>query len=92
MKVNEKWQCIEHCVVDGKPTGLDGKPAKTTIKQRWRSEKYRMDYNTRTNMSTGSGYHLKGFEDLVEHIKDCLRYGHIIEIVPDYDRPDERKY
>ena len=92
MKVNKKWECIEMYVVDGKPTGLDGKPSKTTIVQQWRSEKYRMDYHTISNMSTGSGYHLKGFADLEEHIKFCLSRGHVIEIIPDYDRPDDREY
>lgn len=92
MQVNEKWQCIEKYVVDGKPTGLDGEPSKTIIHQEYRSEKHRMDYYTISNMSTGSGYHLKGFRDLVEHVKFCLSRGHVIEIIPDYKRPDDREY
>ncbi len=92
MKVNEKFNVFEVHVKDGKPLGLDDKPTKTQISQKWRSEKYRMDYSTSCNNSTGSGYHLKGFDDLIEHIKDCLAGGHVIEITPDYNRPDKHKY
>ena len=92
MKINKKWQILADYVHDGKPLGLDRKPAKTVIKQRWREEKWRMDYNTHSNITTGNGYHLKGFEDLEQHIKDCLSLGHIIEIHPDYGRPDNKKH
>ena len=92
MQVNKKWQCIEKYVVDGKPTGLNDQPSKTIIQQEYRLDKQRMDYYTISNVSTGSGYQLKGFDDLVEHVKFCLSRGHVIEIVPDYDRPDDREY
>ena len=92
MKENKKWKCYEKFVVDGKPTGLDNEPSKTIIQQQYRSEKHRMDYYTTSNVSTGSGYHLKGFNDLVEHVKLCLSRGHIIEIIPDYDRPDNDEF
>lgn len=92
MKVNTKWQTYEQYVVDGKPVGLDGKPVKTVIVQEWRDEKHRMDYGTVCNNTTGQGYHLKGFDDLVHHVAHCLSKGHVIEIIPDYDRPEEHKY
>lgn len=92
MKVNTKWQTYEEYVKDGKPLGLDGKPVKTQISQHWRTEKVRMDYHTQCNNTTGQGYHLKGFDDLVHHIAECLSKGHVIEIIPDYNRPEERKF
>lgn len=91
MEVNKKWQCYEKYVIDGKPTGFDGKEAKTTIVQEWRPEKYRMDYFAQSNMDS-TGYHLKGFNDLESFVRLCLTKGHVIEIIPDYDRPDDRKY
>jgi len=91
-EINLRFGVLSNCMKDGKPLGLDKKPFKTTIIQQWRSEKWRMDYLGDSNTTTGSGMHLKGFEDLVEYIKDCLKHGHIIEIIPDYDRPIEHKY
>tara|TARA_R110000765_G_scaffold51726_8_gene104394 strand:+ start:569 stop:880 length:312 start_codon:yes stop_codon:yes gene_type:complete len=90
-KINLRFDVLDNYMKDGKPLGLDKKPLKTKIFQQWRSEKWRMDYSTYSNMET-TGWHLKEFDDLVEHIKYCLRHGHIIEIIPDYDRPVEQKY
>lgn len=90
-EINLKFDVLNNYMKDGKPLGLDKKPCKTTIVQQWRSEKWRMDYSAHSNMET-TGWHLKGFDDLVEHIKRCLRHGHVIEIHPDYERPIERKY
>jgi len=90
-EINLKFDVLNNYMKDGKPLGLDKKSCKSTIYQEWRSEKWRMDYSAQSNMET-TGWHLKGFDDLVEHIKYCLRHGHIIEIIPDYDRPVEHKY
>ena len=91
-KVHEQWKCFEQWVVDGKPIGLDHNPARTEIRQRWRPDKYRMDYMTNENTTTSNGYQLKGFDELVEHIKDSLRLGYIVEIHPDYKRPKDKNY
>lgn len=91
-EINLKFDCLNNCMMGGVPHGLDGSPFKTVIVQKWRSEKYRMDYNTSSNVTTGNGYHLKEIEDLIEHVKDCLAHGHIIEIHPDYDRPIDKYY
>ena len=89
--LNLRFEIYDYYVKDGKPLGLDKKPLRTIIHQRWRDDKWRMDYNAHSNMETTT-WHLKGFEDLEHHIKRCLRHGHIIEIIPDYDRPVDQKY
>ena len=90
-EMNLKFDVLNNCMMGGVPHGLDGSPFKTVIVQKWRSEKWRMDYNANSNMETTT-WHLKGFEDLVEHSKRCLRHGNVIEIHPDYERPIDQKF
>lgn len=89
-EINVRFDVLNQYVKGGVPHGLDKKVMKTTIIQQWRSEKWRMDYSAYSNMET-TGWHLKGFEDLVSHIARCLKHGHIIEIRPDYERPIDQK-
>lgn len=69
-----------------RPLGLDNKPYKVIIQQRWRPEKGRMDYHTTCNTTTGSGTHLKGYSELCHFMTKSLAKDYVVEIVPDYDR------
>lgn len=70
-----------------KPLGLDGKTSKVTIVQHWNESKSRMEYHTSSNCATEEGDQLVRYEELVSHIKYCLAFSRVIEILPDYDRP-----
>ena len=85
-----KWgvNSEQHLDDQNRPLGLDKKPFKFTIVERWRGEKFRMDYHAHSNTTTGSGYHLKGYDELSSFVAKALRKGYQVEIIPDYKKPE----